>query len=378
MTEPVRFWQGLRGVQRSDSAPVELVNTGVPAVVESAAPQSHDNNFNLIRLGAALQVLLVHAVNHFGYEGWLVEALKLVPGVPTFFFISGCLIYTSFERMRAKGSRSFFVNRLLRIYPALIVCVLVATLSVYLVGYFADVNVGAEQFIAWLIAQSTILQFYNPDFMRGYGMGVLNGALWTITVEVQFYALVPLLYWLLKKRPLLLALLLAASLAANLLLREGLDWQLIYVKLVYVSFVPWLYMFLVGFIVASRPTVGRLVERVHLSILVAAYVLSMLLVGGYATNASNAINPLSFVLLGLVVLKLATLPLPLPAGLKRFVQKNDFSYGLYLYHMPTINLLLAVGWVSGALNIVLALTTSLLAAMLSWYWIERPALSHKR
>ena len=40
----------------------------------------------------------------------------------------------------------------------------------------------------------------HPDFLRGYGVGVLNGSLWTIPVELQFYALVPLIYWSLSLR----------------------------------------------------------------------------------------------------------------------------------------------------------------------------------
>ena len=42
----------------------------------------HRNNFNMIRLLAAFQVLTVHALNHLGFEGPLVTAVKVVPGVP--------------------------------------------------------------------------------------------------------------------------------------------------------------------------------------------------------------------------------------------------------------------------------------------------------
>jgi peptidoglycan/LPS O-acetylase OafA/YrhL len=55
-------------------------------------------------------------------------------------------------------------------------------------------------FAGWAAAQLSFLQFYNPDFMRHYGTGVLNGSVWTICVELQFYVPIPLLYWLMHSR----------------------------------------------------------------------------------------------------------------------------------------------------------------------------------
>lgn len=44
----------------------------------------------------------------------------------------------------------------------------------------------------------SVVQFYNPDLLRGYGVGVLNGSVWTIPVELQYYAVLPLLYLAVK------------------------------------------------------------------------------------------------------------------------------------------------------------------------------------
>ena len=59
------------------------------------------NNFDLIRLAAALQVASTHALPYFvpGSRSWyLVRFLELFPGVPVFFFVSGFLISKSFEK----------------------------------------------------------------------------------------------------------------------------------------------------------------------------------------------------------------------------------------------------------------------------------------
>lgn len=340
---------------------------------------THYNNFNLIRLLAAAQVLAVHGFNHFGFEGPLVDAMKAVPGVPTFFFISGLLIYGSYDRTRDQGLRAFFRNRVLRIFPALWACVAVSALGVAATGYLATQSFSTGHFLLWLAGQSSFFQFYNPDFMRGFGVGVVNGALWTISVELQFYMLTPVLFWLLTRRRSLFALLFCASLATNLYLRLNPDWENLALKLVYVSFLPWVYMFMVGSLVANHRDLATAAQRwLRLWWLIPAYIVSMNLIGPYESNANNAINPISFVLLAGCVLRLSSVPLPLPERMARFIARQDFSYGLYLYHMPTLNLLLYMTWFSPQGNLAALFAISGLLAMMSWYVIERPALRHKR
>ena len=81
------------------------------------------NNFDLIRLFAAFQVVLHHSNTHFGLTKENCLFLKLTaafPGVPIFFFISGYLISRSYEQ--TYSVRAYVKSRFLRIYPALWVC----------------------------------------------------------------------------------------------------------------------------------------------------------------------------------------------------------------------------------------------------------------
>ena len=56
-----------------------------------------------------------------------------------------------------------------------------------------------SHFWIWCLGQLSFVQFYNPDFLRGFGVGVVNGSLWTIAVELQFYVAVPILFWVVNK-----------------------------------------------------------------------------------------------------------------------------------------------------------------------------------
>ena len=82
------------------------------------------NNFDLIRLFAASQVALSHIATHLGVESPVLSILSLFPGVPIFFFVSGYLVYGSYEQSskNSNGNLNFFINRFLRLYPALWLC----------------------------------------------------------------------------------------------------------------------------------------------------------------------------------------------------------------------------------------------------------------
>ena len=61
---------------------------------------NNHNNFDLVRLFAALQVAICHSAGHFGYQNFAITLLGYFPGVPIFFFVSGFLIYSSYEKSK--------------------------------------------------------------------------------------------------------------------------------------------------------------------------------------------------------------------------------------------------------------------------------------
>ena len=96
--------------------------------------KGRDNNFNLIRFIAACMVVYEHCFSLI-YASHDKEPLQTLLGfsigeiaVDVFFFTSGFLIAGSF--FRRKSTIAFFWARILRIYPALCVSLVVVTITI--------------------------------------------------------------------------------------------------------------------------------------------------------------------------------------------------------------------------------------------------------
>lgn len=306
-----------------------------------------NNNFDLLRICAALQVALVHAADHLKVHSAWIDWLTIFPGVPIFFVISGYLVSASFERSSVS---QYAVNRVARIYPGLWGCL---AFCIALVSF-----IGLTPTWRWIAAQATVAQVYNPDFLRHFGTGVLNGSLWSIPVELQFYALLPLLY--VGKR---FGVLFWAALGMNVLyeLHPG--------RLAAVTVFPYLYLFLIGVVLQRNPDFVRRYLAGRLPWWLPAYVITAVALSFTPMRVGgNELNPLSAILLGLTVIS--------AAYARAFPLKHDLSYGLYLYHMPVINLAVMLD-ITGYEGMALTLGTSIFLATLSWAVIERPALRLK-
>lgn len=337
------------------------------------------NNFDLIRLCAAAQVAVIHAAEalHVGSSP-LLKWVGLFPGVPIFFFVSGFLVAQSLERTRSLTA--FYRNRFLRVFPALWACF---AFSLALVALFKPLPWVYPEFPAWLAAQMTFVQFYNPDFMRDFGLGVLNGSLWTIPVELQFYLALPILFLLVRR----LGISLLWTVTGVSLIAHGVFQAFLYgddtfaAKLIQVTLAPWLGFFLIGALASHLwPHVqnqfrGRALAWVGVYAIVASLALVVL---GDGITGNRLPAPLAVLLFGAVLSTAYTAP-QLSTSLLR---GSDISYGLYLFHAPLINAYLEAterGWIVIPPNMGLTaiLMSTILLALLSWFFVERPALGLK-
>lgn len=176
------------------------------------------NNFDLIRLLLALAVCLGHAhelsgANELNIIGTLVSGKV---AVESFFVISGFLIFMSYENSRSVAS--YLEKRVRRIYPAYFVSVMLFAVALSSISelslseYFLSSGFGR-----YLVFNLGFLNFLQPDLPGVFGSNIntsVNGALWTIKVEVMFYLAVPLIVWLCRRAgrwPVLLGLFVAST-----------------------------------------------------------------------------------------------------------------------------------------------------------------------
>ena len=334
------------------------------------------NNFDLIRLFAATQVAVTHTAEHLNYESSWISWMFLFPGVPIFFFVSGFLIYGSYEKSldNEKPLRNFFINRFLRLYPALWLCILLSIGLLSISGYLSSVDFTLFEFSIWFFTSSTFLQFYNPEFLRGFGVGAINGSLWTIAVELQFYLLTPFLYFFLKKNALVIFLLIVFFCLLNGLNTHLNHSDTILQKLVAVSFFPWFYMFVLGALAYKYKRVLDFIKQTPLVLIVCIYVGVWYASSSIGLDWGNGINIVGYLVLVALVIKLA---ITKPYLADSLLNRNDISYGIYIYHMPIVNYLLYKNY-TGMESWISALSATTLIALASWFVVERPFLRLKK
>lgn len=129
------------------------------------------NNLNLIRLLAALSVIYGHAsaVTGQGPADIFLQLVgfKFIGGVAVdIFVISGFLITAS--AMGRHGLKYYVASRLLRIYPALIVCVVFTVLVIGPLFSVADdyFKAGQTWRYFWVNASIYNTEYFLPGFLQ--------------------------------------------------------------------------------------------------------------------------------------------------------------------------------------------------------------------
>jgi len=349
----------------------------IDAPTLAARAQGRDNNLNLVRVAAALAVLLTHSFA-LALGSPAAEPLRAALGmslgdiaVDVFFVASGFLVANSL--LTNQDATGFVCARLLRIFPALLVML---ALTVFGLGLALTTMSAAEYLTSretwrYLLRGATLIagvSYTLPGvFEHNPYPAAVNGSLWTLPHEVRMYALL-LGAWLLVRviarsapeRP-FKRLLVAATCCAGVALLaldiagrpEG-------------HFLHLFYMFFGG--ASARILANRIVLRTHYAALAA----SVLLV--------CALHPVLFRATYYLVLPYLVLYLAyVPAGAVRYYNRlGDYSYGIYIFAFPVQQALLAlVPRLSVAGLAAASAVLTLLLAVPSWVLLERPALNLK-
>ena len=154
-----------------------------------------------LRAIAALSVLLTHTAVAAGVSGNPNSALspyaqRLDVGVVIFFLISGLLLYRPFVLARLSDRRApatgpYAWRRFLRIVPAYWVALTIGALWVGTSALQYGVFTAHGAPLYYLLAQT-----YSPHTLSG---GLVQA--WTLTIEVAFYAFLPVYAWFQRRIP---------------------------------------------------------------------------------------------------------------------------------------------------------------------------------
>ena len=145
-----------------------------------------------MRFFAALIVVVVHSYGISTGSGVLGPAAT--NAVTFFFVLSGFILtYVYHERIAKIGNLKFYIARFARIWPLHVACF---ALTIWVDWYFGTGGLWAEQDWLRMGTHLGLIQSWIP--IEGWAMRY-NGPAWSISTELGFYLMFPLLLWVAKR-----------------------------------------------------------------------------------------------------------------------------------------------------------------------------------
>lgn len=326
------------------------------------------NSLDLLRLLASTMVLFSHQFALMGlsepqFMGWNTWGGA---GVTIFFFLSGWLVWASWER--DPHAWRFFLRRSLRIFPGLwVVCLL----SIFLLGPLVTTLSLSDYFgsaVTWRYFWTALFltPYVLPGVFVGNAMpGIVNGSLWTLPVEYFCYITVAVIgavavFWPKGKASLLSVGLLCAVLFTHygvLLIGERYS---LYFEMVAMF---WWGVFY-GHCLKSPPNMS-------------ARALAMVALVLFVAMGPRGLERSAMLVCAAALVHWGR---QVAIGAKLTDRLGDLSYGVYIYAFPIQQLV--IGWGRGRqIPFGALLAMSLLLtwgfAYLSWHVVEARALRFK-
>jgi len=335
-----------------------------------------NNNFDLIRLLLSLTVFLVHS-----YELSKNPGLSMIPvflnthtAVCAFFVISGFLVSSSFANSTTPAE--YFSKRIRRVFPGYVVVVLLCGLAGVAFSEYSYGEYFSFPLLRYLGANLSFLNFIQPSLpgvFIGNSSPFVNGALWTIRLELLFYLSVPMVFMLLKRfrKSLVFLLMFGIALISRVIFdrvaQNQPDNHLVtllsyYFPVLFLAFISGAFLFFYY----------REFEKHKIFF----FLLSL---AGYALSVIFVLPLIRSFFLSVIVIYLACSF----KYLGNTGKYGDLSYGVYIWHFPVLQVFIAQGMFrdSPTLFLLFAVFTVISLAFLSWHCIEKPFLrrtSHYR
>ena len=336
----------------------------------SMVVHGRDNNFHLVRLLAASAVLFSHSFP-LSTGDVKTEPLRALLGctpgsiaVDLFFTISGLLVTMSL--VRRDSVADFLRARFFRIWPALTVAIGLAVLIIGPIFTTSTLPAYFSSHDTWRhLAKNLVLlrgiEYTLPGVFDGNPQHAINGSLWTLPSEVKCY-LYLLAGWIVVRK-----------LTSEKTFR-------IFVTLVWAALFCWHCWSVTHTTLEDSPARLGLMftSGVALYLYRDAPVLSWRWLGAVlAALAFSTLNLKAWSILYVLAIPYVMLCLAyLPRGrILRFNRLGDYSYGVYVYAYPVQQTLMCLVPALGPIALFGAsMTVTLAMAVLSWHFVERPAL----
>jgi peptidoglycan/LPS O-acetylase OafA/YrhL len=338
--------------------------------------QGRDNNFNLIRIIAALAVLGSHSFALSTGSGDAEPLRKLLGmsmgtiAVDVFFVTSGFLVTSSL--LSRKSTIEFIWARVLRIFPALALMLL---LTVFVLGVFfttlpASAYLSLPETYFYLVKNTTLITgvaYFLPGvFDDNPYKSAVNGSLWTMPYEIRLYAILAIIWSILR---------IAKKTRSNAF----------QTSIIVFSVLSGIYLFAEHFIFNSESRSARLafmffsgsvfyILREQVFISHRAFWLSVVLIA-VATFNNQLFAAVYFLTITYILFYLAYIP---SGFIRAYNRLGDYSYGVYIYAFPVQQTVAAlVPGVSVRQMLLLSATATIVLAILSWHLLERRCLGLK-
>ncbi|RDJ99684.1 acyltransferase family protein [Paraburkholderia lacunae] len=323
-----------RSEARADSAGKEHVIDAMRGFAALLVAYFHCRQVEWIGMQAFHQSV-GHALNLNAIAAYLTFPIAWgSAGVPIFFVISGYCIHRSGALRIAKNpdyrldAGNFWVRRFARIYPVLLAALLLTFALDWMSLQLPPVNhkireIGLHAFLVNLFSLQGVAG-------KTYGS---NGALWTLSLEVQFYAIYPLLFALRRRLGMTSVLAIVAVInvvSAYVLERHDIQFFPSY----------WFSWTLGAWIAdAKARTAPDARSSAWLYVLAAAFVALGCAAFRYGQYGAFQLWALGFAFYLYKALERPAGGKADSAGLRLLSRFGDFSFSLYLIHLPIFVLL---------------------------------------
>ncbi len=333
-----------------------------------------NNNFDFLRFLFAVFVVISHSYPLSGSDEtqqWIYQITNgqivlAQLGLAGFFIISGFFIFQSMQR--SKSLFQYYKKRFLRLFPALLVLLLITMVIVPFIYTGSDSILNNTSYLSYFFNNISLYGFQGviDGVFDTNSYKAINGSLWTIRYEFTLYITISFLFFCKTNQKLLVFLLTTMFLIFSVL-----------------------YLFFLGRFSGSSILGMQGYHILHLgNYFIAGSLLASLKFEKYKSNAVlivlflililalyyNFYNQIKHVVLSMFIIIIGYTPI---RGIKDFGKLGDASYGIYIYSFFIQQLLMWFFKFNTLHLIIYSLLISTLCGYVSWYLIEKKSLLYK-